>query len=139
MNEKISEADKARIDFSKILHPSHRQPLIPNEWTVDRERDIALIPFGTVGRLEMDRDGIEKKRNVFVLYWQGQLINVRLKKSFIGDRENGSEITWELDICSVPADLARDEILLRLNEALSVYGSHGALTRDSVKAVHIKF
>lgn len=46
MNEYISEADKARIDFSKIKHPINRNPIIPNKWTVDRERDIALIYLG---------------------------------------------------------------------------------------------
>ncbi|WP_367154197.1 hypothetical protein [Methylomonas sp. HYX-M1] len=47
VNEKIPEADLKRIDFSKVADPLSNRPIFPpHEWTIDRDRDIALISLG---------------------------------------------------------------------------------------------
>ena len=91
VNEKIPEADLQRIDFRKIMHPLHSTPIFtPYEWTIDREKDIALICLGGgVG------NGARYPR-FFIMYWQGRVIHVHLSPKYTGNtkttRRNRSKL-----------------------------------------------
>jgi hypothetical protein len=137
VNEHIPEADLQRIDFSKIIHPLHSSPIIiPSDWTIDRERDIALISLG---------GGFGKNArspHFFILYWQGRIIHTHLSSTFIGDinindtsNDNDLEITWRLLFLGRLAGVPEEEVIKTLQEALSCYGHMGY----KIKAVHFDF
>lgn len=133
VNEPITEADKARIDFSNIKHPTTRNPIFPNKWTVDRERDIALIYLGGGGEFG-------ERPEIFVMYWQGQVVDVLLFGSCIGDfPTNDLEVTWRMSGFGIPANVSREEMLETLKEALFAFGFMSTDCRDKVKAVHFEF
>jgi hypothetical protein len=135
VNEKIPDADKQRIDFSKIEHPYHKSPiLIPSEWTIDRERDIALINLG---------GGFGKNAQLphfFILYWQGKTINAFLRSTFIGNFPTSDmELTWKLEFIGRLADVPEEEVINTLKEALFAYGYIGIEWRDKIKAIRFDF
>lgn len=137
VNEHIPEADLQRIDFSKIIHPLHSSPIIiPSEWTIDRERDIALISLG---------GGFGKNAmypHFFILHWQGRVIYAHLSSTYIGDinindtsNDNDMEITWHLLFLGRLDGIPEEEVIKTLQEALSCYG----YMRYKIKAVHFDF
>ena len=139
VNEYISEADKARIDFRKIEHPVYRDTVIPYKWTIDHERDIALIPLGTFGEPQTTPSGVEEGSYIFVMYWQGLTVDVFLYGSYMGNfTTNDLEVTWRIDQIGVPDSVSREDIQKTIKEALYAYGYCGDY-RDKVKAVHFEF
>ena len=131
VNEKIPDVDKQRIDFSKIKHPVHRDSISPIDWTIDRERDIALIFIG---------GGVGDFPHFFVLYWQGEIINAFLRSTIKGNFPNGdTELTWRLEFLGRLANVAEPEVIDTLKEALFVFGYRNAKYRDKIKAVHFEF
>lgn len=140
VNEYISEADKARIDFSKIKHPVHQKPIIPNQWTIDHDRDIALIPLGTFGEPQTRSSGVEERTYIFMMYWQGQSVDVLLYSSYVGNfTTKDLEVTWRIDQIGVPDNVPREEMLKMLKEALFVFGYETIRLRDKVKSVNFAF
>jgi hypothetical protein len=132
VNEHIPEADLQRIDFSKIIHPLHSSPIIiPYEWTIDRERDIALISLGG-GFGEYARSP-----HFFILYWQGQIIHTHLSSKIIDDSSGRyvKEITWRLLFLGRLEGVPEEEVIKTLEEALSCYGYRGR----TIEAVHFDF
>jgi hypothetical protein len=135
VNENIPEADLQRIDFASVIHPLHSCPIeIPSEWSIDRERDIALISLGGgSGENSM-------YPSFFLIYWQGQFTDVHLVA-----RTTGSFTTWDLEVTwtlrflrelnGVPESL----FLEILKEALTCYGYMDVTLRDRVKAVKFNF
>lgn len=133
INERIPEADKARIDFTKTKHPLHGGSIVPflSQWTIDREQDIALIPLGG-GGLEYPY--------FFVIYWQGRTANVFLNATYTGNFTTSDlEVTWSIDHMEVPAGVTREEVLKIMRQALLTFGYETIRLRDKVKAVHFKF
>lgn len=131
VNEYIPEADKQRIDFSKIKHPLHGDPISPSEWTINRERDIALIFLG---------GGVGDFPHFFVLYWQGKGINAFLRSKIIGDFPNDdTELTWRLEFLGRLANVAEPEVIDTLKEALFAFGYRDAKYRNKIKVVNFDF
>jgi len=132
VNENITETDKARIDFSNIKHPIYKISIFHGTWTVDCERDIALIPFG---------GGRERGENpwIFVMYWQGKTIDVLLYGSVIIDPEKNIEATWRLGRIGPLEEISQEEFLKTLKEALFTYGIMTMQLRDKVKTVNFEF
>jgi hypothetical protein len=135
VNEKIPEADLQRIDFSKIMHPLHSSPIFtPAKWTIDRERDIALIDLGG-GFGENAR-----YPHFFILYWQGKVIHVHLSSKTIGNfPTNDLEVTWKLLFHSRLEGVPEQVLITVLQEALACYGYLAFECRDKVKASHFDF
>ena len=135
VNETIPEADLHRIDFASVIHPLHSCPIeIPSEWSIDRERDIALISLGGgSGENSM-------YPSFFLIYWQGQFTDVHLVASTTGSfRTWDLEVTWTLrflrELNGVP-----DALFLEiLKEALTCYGYMDVTLRERVKAVKFNF
>lgn len=127
-NEQISVADKARIDFSLVRHPINHDPVTPNKWTIDRERDIALIPLGG-GNAEMPY--------IFAMYWQGELLYHYLYAEKTGSfNDRNLQVSWRIDQVDVPDNVSREDMLKTLKDALLAYGYMSADYRYKVKAVH---
>ena len=135
VNETIPEADLHRIDFASVIHPLHSCPIdTPSQWTIDRERDIALIDLGGgFGENSM-------YPRFFLIYWQGQLTDVHLSSTFTGNFPTWDmEVTWMLRFLR-QLDGVSDEIFLdTLKEALTCYGYINSRYRDRVKAVKFNF
>jgi hypothetical protein len=135
VNETIPEADLHRIDFASVIHPLHSCPIeIPSEWTIDRERDIALIDLGGgFGENSM-------YPRFFLIYWQGQFTDVHLSSTFTGNFPTWDmEVTWMLRFLR-QLDGVSDEIFLdTLKEALTCYGYINSRYRDRIKAVNFNF
>jgi hypothetical protein len=135
VNEHIPDADLQRIDFSKIMHPLHSSPIIiPEAWTIDRERDIALIDLGGgFGERAMHP-------HFFVLYWQGLIAQAQLTSKFIGNfTSNDLEVTWHLEFIGRLAGIAEEDAINTLKEALFTYGYISYKSRSNIKAIHFDF
>lgn len=112
VNENISEEDKQRIDFGQLRDPvsGHPLPLPPYKWTVDHERDIALISLG---------GGVGDFPHFFVLYWQGRFINAFMRSSVTGDFPTYDlEVTWRLEFIGNLGNVSEQEVIAVLQEAL---------------------
>lgn len=135
VNENIPEADLRRIDFGSVMHPLHSCPIdTPSQWTIDRDRDIALIDLG--GGSGED----SMYPSFFLIYWQGKFVDVHLVASTIGNFPTSDlEVTWTLrflrQLCGVPEAL----FLETLKQALTCYGYMDGMLRDRVKAVKFNF
>lgn len=135
VNEKIPEADLKRIDFSKVTDPLNNSPIVlPDEWTIDRERDIALIDLGG-GFGENAR-----YPHFFLLYLQGRFVHVNLSSKTTGNiKTHDQEITWKLLFHGRLEGVSEENLIKSLQEALTCYGYMGSRWRDNVKAVHFDF
>ncbi|HZR35302.1 MAG TPA: hypothetical protein VFA75_07985 [Nevskia sp.] len=117
INEKIGEADKARIDWTKFKTiPNDSDPGMrdPDWWTIDRERDVFFICIHPGGP---DGGGVP----TYALSWKGALIRIYAKG--IWEIENLGD--WEIAGLQIPPDLLQSqssEILQVLKEALIVHG-----------------
>jgi len=135
VNETIPEADLHRIDFASVIHPLHSCPIdTPSEWTIDRERDIALISLGGgSGENSM-------YPSFFLMYWQGRFTDVHLVASITGNFTTWDlEVTWTLRYLRQLDGVPEALFLETLREALTCYGYMDCMLRDRVKAVKFKF
>jgi hypothetical protein len=135
VNETIPEADLHRIDFASVIHPLHSCPIdTPSQWTIDRERDIALIDLGGgSGENSM-------YPRFFLIYWQGQFTDVHLSSSFTGNFPTWDmEVTWMLRFLRQLDGVSEDIFLDTLKEALTCYGYINSRYRDRIKAVIFNF
>jgi len=135
VNETIPAADLRRIDFASVIHPLHFCPIkTPSEWTIDRERDIALISLGGgLGENSM-------WPSFFLIYWQGQFTDVHLIASTIGNFPTWDlEVTWSLRFMRHLDGVTEALFLETLKEALDCYGYMDGMLRDRVKAVKFNF
>lgn len=131
VNEKISDEDMQRIDFSQIKHPLHADAINPRQWTIDRERDIALMSLG---------GGVGELPHFFVLYWKSRTINVFLRSTTTGSSStNDLEVTWRLEFLGKLENVPEPEVIATLKEALFVYGYGSMRWRDTIKAIHFEF
>jgi hypothetical protein len=135
VNENIPEADLQRIDFASVIHPLHSCPIdTPSQWTIDRERDIALIDLGGgSGENSM-------YPRFFLMYWQGQFTDVHLTSTFTGNfPTRDMEVTWMLRFLRQLDGVPEQLFLETLKEALSCYGFINSMYRDCIKAVNFNF
>jgi hypothetical protein len=135
VNENIPEADLQRIDFASVIHPLHSCPIdTPSEWTIDRDRDIALISLGGgLGENSM-------YPSFFLIYWQGQFTDVHLVASTTGNFTTWDlEVTWTLRFMRQLDGVPEALYLETLKEALSSFGYINSMYRDRVKDVKFNF
>jgi hypothetical protein len=135
VNENIPEADLQRIDFASVMHPLHFCPIdTPSQWTIDRERDIALISLGGgLGENSM-------YPSFFLIYWQGQFTDVHLVASTTGNFPTWDlEVTWTLRFLRQLDGVPEALYLETLKEALTSFGYINSMYRDRVKAVKFNF
>jgi hypothetical protein len=135
VNETIPEADLHRIDFASVIHPLHSCPIeIPSEWSIDRERDIALIDLGGgSGENSM-------YPRFFLIYWQGQFTYVHLSSTFTGNFPTWDmEVTWMLRFLPQLDGVSEEIFLDTLKEALTCYGYISSRYRDRIRAVKFNF
>jgi hypothetical protein len=135
VNETIPEADLHRIDFASVIHPLHSCPIdTPSQWTIDRERDIALIDLGGgSGENSM-------YPRFFLIYWQGQFTDAHLSSTFTGNFPTWDmEVTWMLRFLRQLDGVSEDIFLDTLKEALTCYGYINSRYRDRIKAVKFNF
>ena len=135
VNENIPEADLQRIDFASVMHPLHFCPIdTPSQWTIDRERDIALIDLGG-GSSENSM-----YPSFFLMYWQGQFTDVHLVASTTGKFTTWDlEVTWTLRYLHQLDGVPEVLFLETIKEALSCYGYMDGMLRERVKAVKFNF
>ncbi len=135
VNETIPAADLRRIDFASVIHPLHFCPIDPpTEWTIDRERDIALISLGGgSGENSM-------YPSFFLIYWQGQFTDVHLVASATGNFTTWDlEVTWTLLFMRKLDRVPEALFLETLKQALTCYGYMDAMLRERVKTVKFNF
>jgi hypothetical protein len=135
VNETIPAADLRRIDFASVIHPLHFCPInTPTEWTIDRERDIALISLGGgSGENSM-------YPSFFLMYWQGQFTDVHLVASTTGNFPTWDlEATWALRFMRQLDGVSEALFLETLKQALTCYGYMDSTLRGRVRAVKFNF
>ncbi len=135
VNETIPEADLHRIDFAGVIHPLHSCPIdTPSQWTIDRERDIALIDLGGgSGQNSM-------YPRFFLIYWQGKFTDVHLTSTFTGNFPTWDmEVTWMLRFFRQLDGVSEEIFMDTLKEALTCYGYINSSYRDRIKDVKFHF
>ena len=77
----------------------------------------------------------------FVLYWQGDSINVFLRSKFIGNFTTSDlEVTWHLEFIGRRLEnVKEEEVIDTLKMALIAYGYIGMEWRNKIKAIHFDF
>jgi len=134
LNEKITEEDKRRVDFSRVISPINHKPHSPMQrWTVDRQAGDFLICTRVNAREAPDDYW-------FTFCWQGRFIEVRLMKA-LEDVGATSVLTWrglrtaeKEFLAEVPRD-ERDACLGSLREALREF----CLTGRRIDGLEIRF
>ena len=135
VNETIPEADLLRIDFAGVIHPLHSCPIdTPSQWTIDRERDIALISLGGgSGQNSM-------YPTFFLIFWQGKFTDAHLVASTTGNLQTRDlEVTWTLRFLRQLEGVPEALFLETLKEALACFGYIDITLRDRIKAVRFNF
>jgi hypothetical protein len=135
VNEEIPEADLQRIDFGSVIHPLHSCPIdTPSQWTIDRDRDIALIDLG-------GGSGVNSMYpRFFLIYWKGQFVDAHLTATFTGNFPTWDmEVTWMLRFFRKLDGVSEALFLDTLKEALTCYGYINSKYRDRIKAVKFNF
>jgi len=135
VNETIPAADLRRIDFASVIHPLHFCPIdTPTEWTIDRERDIALIDLGG----GMGENSMYPR--FFIIYWQGQFTDAHLVATTTGSFTTWDlEVIWSLRFLRQQDGVPEDLFLETLKEALTCYGYLNSKYRDRVGTVKFNF
>ena len=135
VNETIPAADLRRIDFASVIHPLHFCPIDPpTEWTIDRERNIALIDLGG----GMGENSMYPR--FFIIYWQGQFTDVHLVATTTGSFTSWDlEVTWSLRFLRQLDGVPEAVFLETLKEALTCYGYLNIKCRDRVRCVKFNF
>jgi hypothetical protein len=135
VNENIPEADLQRIDFASVIHPLHSCPIdTPSKWTIDRERDIALISLGGgLGENSM-------YPSFFLIYWQGKFAEAYLVASTTGNLQTHDlEVTWTLRYIGQLDGVPESLFLITLKEALTCFGYIDISLRERIKDVNFIF
>ena len=135
VNETIPAADLRRIDFASVKDPVNFRPIdTPTKWTIDRERDIALVDLGG----GMDENSMYPR--FFLIYWQGQFSDVHLTATFTGNFPTWDlEVTWTLRFMRQLDGVPEALFLETLKQALTCYGYLDSMYRERVKAVRFNF
>jgi hypothetical protein len=131
VNENIPEADLQRIDFASVIHPLHSCPIdTPSKWTIDRERDIALISLGGgSGENSM-------YPSFFLMYWQGKFVEAYLVASTTGNLQTHDlEVTWTLRYLGQLDGVPESLFLITLKQALTCFGYIDITLRERIKDV----
>lgn len=126
MNEYISPKDMDFFDIRnlwRVFHPSATDESLdsiagPYSWTVDKEKNIFLIPVRQ-GRYE------ESNQKLFALWWQGSLLSVTLEQ-IDGNLDYPNKtgfVIWGLVNIWRPSDvsISDEDIIKELKSALIVY------------------
>jgi hypothetical protein len=135
VNETIPEADLQRIDFAGVIHPLHSCPIdTPSQWTIDRERDIALISLGGgIGENSM-------YPSFFLMYWQGKFTDAHLVASTTGNLQTRDlEVTWTLRFLRQLEGVPEALFVETLKQALICFGYIDSTLRDRIRAVRFVF
>jgi hypothetical protein len=135
VNENIPEADLQRIDFASVIHPLHSCPIdTPSKWTIDRERDIALISLGGgSGENSM-------YPSFFLMYWQGKFVEAYLVASTTGNLQTHDlEVTWTLRYLGQLDGVPESLFLITLKQALTCFGYIDITLRERIKDVKFIF
>jgi hypothetical protein len=107
---------------------------MPSKWTIDRERDIALLSLGGgLGENSM-------YPSFFLIYWQGQFTDVHLVASTIGNLKTYDlEVTWTLRYLRQLDGVDDSLFQATLKQALTSFGYIDITLRDRIKAVKFNF
>jgi len=133
VNEKISEEDKARIDWRayKEGYAVRRRPFDPFMWTIDRGRGVFFVRIGK--RIP----GPHVAPEGFGLNWKGTLIRFFAWTTLKTDPgATKSDIYWKFNL-RIPDALIADteESQTVLKEAIEAYGY--MYERGNIRDVHI--
>ena len=131
VNEAISGADKRKYDAFDFKSPFNGEPVPAWKWTIDRERDVFLVPLGGQGGEQSEIPAF------FALVWNGEVIRFDAFTRGRGDGQTGVEKWWNIFDIRIPQNLEpkREEIIKLIKEAIDASGS--GYRRDHVKSVHI--
>jgi len=132
INEYISEEDIEKYDLKKLIEKYKRYTYSPDlddiDWTVDRENDIWFVFFGREHDPKRDHGFTEE--HIFVLYYKGHIIEVRLwleEDSSFNISTRPYIINWKL-LSLDPNNLNEIDMKLIKNvlcDALKIYGRLG--------------
>jgi hypothetical protein len=118
-----------------VIHPLHFCPIdTPTEWTIDRDRDIALIDLGG----GMGENSMYPR--FFIIYWQGQFTDAHLVATTAGSFTTWDlEVIWSLRFLHQLDGVPEELFLETLKEALTCYGYLNSKYRDRVRSVKFNF
>lgn len=132
VNELVSDADKARIDWSKFKAWPFSKPLNPWKWTIDRDKDVFFV--------WLEGRGPDSERpETYALSWKGHVIRIEAEVSGSGGEKFWEHLAWNILKIDLPGEtqIALDEALADLELAID---AHGRLyDRSHLQSVRINF
>jgi hypothetical protein len=137
INERISEEDLENYQIAEIDSRNHKANF-ESEWTRDREKDIYLR------WMSFEREPFYDN---FCFYWNGTLLDIRLKRQEIGVRGGKGSTTWSMypwgghKTFWLPETIekSREEIVKDLKEALTIFKDFGLGSTISEHTVIFEF
>ncbi|MDR3394135.1 MAG: hypothetical protein P4L70_03950 [Parasulfuritortus sp.] len=132
VNELISDEDKQKIDWTKFKAWPFSDPHRPWKWTIDKERNVFLIPLGGGGP-----DG--DRPDVFALHWDGQVIRFEAEITGSGTGKFWDTLFWKINNLAIPDNLhsQKEKILESVVNAIRAHGRF--FSTEHVKTVHVTF
>lgn len=117
VNEMISEEEKDRIGRNTIKDPDGT-PHRLYKWTVDRDRDVFLVPTRYFAGPEA---GCDRR---FALCFNNRISYLHLRYEIALMKDGRERITWRIISDLIPDEVRdrRPTLLLLLKEALDVWG-----------------
>lgn len=150
VNEFVSEVDIKRHGLDELMRKHNhwnwrdgRPSTFRHAWTIDRERNAFALPLFSWTDDRSDRPMATRKQS-WVVDWQGyRAIAVidRAPSSSSDLNDAPYRINWvlvDLDLTSA-GNLSREQALMLLKEALTVYGHLGLYLQPTVTDVTFNF
>ena len=134
VNELISEADKARIDWSQFKWWEYSPPHRPWMWTIDRDRDAFLIRLAPPGY-----DDTHTRPEVFALVLHGHVVRLEGYASGSGPGKFWDHMKWRIVKVVIPTALGQPQgdVLHLIEEALKAHGD--LFDTSHLKQVDVEF
>lgn len=150
VNEFVSDEDikKHGLDELKKKYNNWswregRPSTFRHSWTVDRERDIFVLPLFSWNDDRSDRP-MPTRRQSWVIDWHGRraiAVIDRAPDSSSELKDSPYRINWvliDLDL-SYAGDMSREQALMAFKEALTVYGHLGMYLQPERTAITFNF
>ena len=141
INEYISEEDIDTYSIEELIKKYKRYTYSPNidniDWTIDKEEDTWLIPFGREHDPDMDYG--YTREHIFVFHYKGQNIEVRLwleEDSQTNISKTPFVKNWKLLSLSSFDNIDNQELINILCKSLKHYGHKGI--RKKIETIVVK-
>ncbi|MFN7570780.1 MAG: hypothetical protein ACK5TK_04870 [Betaproteobacteria bacterium] len=119
VNERISDADQARINWGVFDGIPHIHKYRPFKWTIREDRNVFLTLLPRRGY-----DDTQTRPELFALWWCGEIVLLEASNHSESDKAGNLNLIWKLINVSLPINLEskKSEIFQNICDALKAHG-----------------